>query len=78
MDDKLQEIKSNILKEKQSTKNIVIIKKKQTIMDSVKHMFQIIKKSFKDLKNDTIYIVKLRVDKGYIQNFTLMEYIKYK
>lgn len=41
-------------------------------------MAQLIKKSFIDLKNDTIYITKLRVNKKFTKNFSLTEYIRYK
>jgi hypothetical protein len=63
---------------KLSKKNFNIIKKKNSLKESLIHLWQTIKKSLKDLKNDTIYIYHLRKNKGKLVNFNINEYLRYR
>ena len=81
IDPELEEerIASNVeILKKKEKKNFNIIKKKRSLKESIIHLFQTVKKSLKDLKNDTIYICKLRVEKKKKINFDINEYMKYK
>ena len=66
------------IKKMKEKKNFNIIKKKRTLKESVIHLFQTIKKSLKDLKNDTKYIFNLKMKKRRKKNFDVNEYMKYK
>lgn len=57
---------------------MVIIKKKTTLKDTIKHMLETIVKSFKDIYKDTKHIIKLRWKNKLLRNYSLVEYIQHR
>lgn len=80
---KIKQAKRNLKKnmkrkEPENTIEITTVKKKKTVWEKVKHELQHLKKSFKDIYTDAKYIIRLRREKGRLDNFTMAEFIKYK